>query len=117
MALIIPGPFERFVIWLKRLGQGSGQGGHPPTFALRRTKNKTRTVWTKALDKDRRVEVIAREDGLFSFREMKKVRDGDDVFDLSLHESGLYDDLKEITLAVSDYILSDRGQRLGERYP
>jgi len=43
-----------------------------------------------------------------SFREIKRLSDAAGPMDVTLFESGLYDDLEEITLAVTDYTLNGR---------
>lgn len=111
MALIEPGPFEKFTLWLKRLFP-TPKANPEPIYQTPVMGKAPVKVWTKKLDSERRVEVIARSDDLFSFREMKLVSNKDGKFDVTIFESGLYDDLKEITLAVSDYILNGR-QRTG----
>lgn len=69
-------------------------------------------IWTRKLNPQTRIEVFAREDGLFSFREMKIVNNAPAAFDIPVYESGLYSDMKEIVLAVSHHIetIGQRGQ-------
>ena len=110
MPLIEPGPVEKIINWFKGLSgdirQTQIEFGRPAA-----AKQATKVIWTKTLDKERRVEVLAREDKLFSFREMKLVTKGPDTFDVEIYASGLYDDIKEITRATSDYILNDGASR------
>ena len=105
MALIEPSPLEKFKLWLKGLLADLSTPAPIPGSRLPKSRQ---NIWTKALDRDRRVEVIAHDDQMFSFREMKRVTNEDGTFDVTLYESGLYNDIKEITLAVSDYILREK---------
>lgn len=119
MAIFEPGPMEKFGLWLKgltkpirataaRSAQISPMDQTSVTVRTLLKRRQPKKIWSRDLDQERRVEVIAREDELFSFREMKRVTDDTGTVDLLIYESGLYDDLKEITLATSDYIRNDR---------
>lgn len=112
MALIEPGPFEKIGLWFKSLWKAHvALTTEPLQTAI--MGDKPKSVWTKDLDKERRVEVIAREDDLFTFREIRRVTNGPVTSDITVYESDLYDDLKAITRAVSDYVLKDRQRSLG----
>lgn len=97
MALIEPGPFEKFTNWLKNLKASLLKPLAP------RTKPKDdglKVIWSKKLSKDRWIEANARADGMLSFRELKRVQDGAHTFNVTLFESGLYNDRQAIVDAV-----------------
>ena len=110
MARAEPGGSGKFLLWLNNLEYTTRTAQITSTAVMGRPPKK---IWSKKLDRERRVEVIAREDDLMSFREMKRVSNKDGEFDVAIYESGLYDDIKDITLAVSEYVLNDRKRSRG----
>lgn len=111
MAIIEPSPLERLVLWAKNvLAKSASIATRPSPQQTSRKGKAPQVIWTHKLDRERRIECIARPDGLLSFREMKLVRNGPDVFDVPIYESGLYNDIEEITLAFSRY-MDEQAQR------
>ena len=100
MSIIIPSRYEQFRNWLKGLRQSFKAKANQRLVQT----EKRNVIWSKPLDKERWIEVIARDDNLMSFTEFKKVKNGEFTYDIPLHESGLYSDIKEITQAVTAHM-------------